>query len=227
MTTPAHPFEVHPRRDGQPEADLLAFTLIHRALRCAPRTLARALRSESTRPGDDRHRAAVRFGRAVLAEIHSHHRREDDVLWPVIAASAGAAVDLRPLTDDHETLAPLLALVDRALDDHERVADDATSARLADALTTLADLLDAHIADEEAAVFPVIRTYVSAEDFAQCERRFRKGTSIRHMAFLLPWIMAHATPPERATALEHAGRPLRLLLRATSGRYERMMSHLR
>jgi len=42
-------------------------------------------------------------------EIHHHHDNEDRIIWPVIAASAGAAVDLAELTDDHGVIDPMLA----------------------------------------------------------------------------------------------------------------------
>jgi hypothetical protein len=230
MTNTAQaPFEVSPRREGEPEADLLGMTLIHRAMRCGARTLARAVTTEPTAPGrraTGRRRAAVRFGRELLGEIHLHHEREDDVLWPVIAASAGAAVDLRPLSDDHDALGPLLERAERLLVEFRDGAPNGPAVHLANALNTLADALDEHIGDEEAVVFPVIRRYVSAGDFAQCERMFQKGNSIRHLAFVLPWLMAHATDQERDEGRARAGLQLRILVRLTTPGYRRLIARL-
>jgi hypothetical protein len=95
------------------------------------------------------------------------------------------------------------------------------AAGLGAVMTEMADLLDEHIAEEEAAVFPVLRAHVSAGDFARCEELFRKGTPLGQLAFLLPWIADQCTPEERAELLGSAGAPLRLLLRLTEGRYAR------
>jgi hemerythrin-like domain-containing protein len=226
MTTsdvaPQPPFAVTPRRAGEPEADLTGFTLIHRALRSGARMLADA--TTGIAKGElctrERQRAIVQVSLSVLHEITNHHQREDDVLWPVIAASAGDAVDLDPLSDDHTELHKVLERAGEALPMFAR--DPALGAPLlAPVLTELADLLDEHIAEEEAEVFPVVREHVSAGDFARCERMFQKGTSPGQLLFLLPWIVDQCDDAERAQVLRLAGPPLRLLLRLGERRYTR------
>jgi hemerythrin-like domain-containing protein len=226
--TPPVPFAVTPRRPGEPQADLLGFTLIHRALRSGTRMLAGATagiaRGEAC--GRDRQRAIVQLARAVLQEITHHHEREDDVLWPVIAASAGDAVDLAPLTDDHTVLHKVLDRAAEALPLFAR--DPGTGAPLlAAVLAELADLLDEHIAEEEAEVFPVLRQHVSAGDLARCERLFRRGTAPGQLLFLLPWVVDQCDEAERAEVLRAAGPPLRLLLRLGQVRYERRRDAVR
>lgn len=223
------PFTVSPRRAHEAEPNLTGFTLIHRALRCAPHTLAVAL---TRPPADDparrreRRRAEVRFGRELIGEIRTHHEREDDVLWPLIVASAGERIDLAPLTADHEALGPLLDCAEQLLDAYERAGGPALAVRLAATLLELAEALDEHIAEEELLVFPVIRQYVSPGDFERCERLFQQGCTVGHLAFLLPWLMAHATPRERSEAMARAGLPLRVLLRLTTPRYRRLVAAL-
>lgn len=70
-------------------------------------------------------------------------------------------------------------------------------------LTELADLLDEHIAVEEAEVFLVIRAPGSAGDMARCERLFQ------------------CTPEERVELLAAVPAPLRLLLWLGEGRCTR------
>ena len=60
-------------------------------------------------------RAIGRYTAALLAEIRAHQESEDDVLWPVIAATAGQAVDLAPLTDDHRAIEAAVRRVSQAL----------------------------------------------------------------------------------------------------------------
>ena len=222
--TPALPFPVTPRRAGEPEADLTGFTLIHRALRSGTRDLAvaaSAIGAGAPCPAA-RREAYVAFATEVLHEIHLHHTREDDVLWPVIAASAGAVVDLEPLTDDHTELHAVLARAEEALRSFAAAADvRAAAAALGAVLTEMADLLDEHIVEEEAEVFPVIRRHVSAKDFAACEKRFQRGSGPKHMMFVLPWVIGQCTPEERAAALADAPAPLKILLRLGEGRWQR------
>ena len=230
-TAPVPPpaFTVTPRRAGEPEADLLAFTLIHRALRSGARLLADAVTGIAAgRPCDrDRQRSIVHLAHSVLHEITTHHQREDDVLWPVVVASVEGAestrVELADLSDEHVALHAVLGRAERALPEFARDAGEG-AAELGTAMTEIADLLDEHIAEEEREVFPVIREHVSAPDFARVEALFRTGTSLGHMLFLLPWIADQCTPRERAELLATAGRPLALLLRISEGRYRRRMA---
>ena len=230
-TAPVPPpaFAVTPRRAGEPEADLLGFTLIHRALRSGTRLLADAVTGIAAgRPCDRaRQRAIVHLAHSVLHEITTHHQREDDVLWPVVVASVEGAestrVELADLSDDHVALHAVIGRAERALPAFARDAAEG-AAELGTAMTEIADLLDEHIAEEEREVFPVIREHVSAPDFARVEALFRRGTSPGHMLFLLPWIADQCTPQERAELLATAGRPLVLLLRLGEGRYRRRMA---
>jgi hemerythrin-like domain-containing protein len=222
--TAALPFPVTPRRTpDEPEADLFGFTLVHRSLRNGCRLLADALTSIAAGAPCDRRRqdAIAAFAGHMLHEVHVHHTREDDVLWPVIVASAGAHVDLTPLTDDHVALQ---AVLDRAqpLLAEFAARGPAAAGPLAAVLTSVADSLDEHIEEEERDVFPVVRRYVSAADFTRVETRFRKGTSLRHMVFVLPWMVdSCASAEERAQLLGFMPPPLRLLLRVVGPRWER------
>ncbi|MGY1743710.1 MULTISPECIES: hemerythrin domain-containing protein [unclassified Blastococcus] len=222
--TAALPFPVTPRRTpDEPEADLFGFALVHRALRNGCRLLADALTDIAAGGPCDRERqqAVVAFAGHMLHEVHVHHSREDDVLWPVIAASAGAHVDLAPLSDDHAALQDVLDRAEPLLAAFA-AQGPAAAAPLAAVVTQVADSLDEHIAEEERDVFPVVRRYVSAGDFARVETRFRKGTSLRHMVFVLPWVVdACRTPEERAQLLGSAPAPLRLVLRGVHSRWVR------
>ncbi len=213
-STPALPFPVSPRRPGDPEPDLFGFRLIHRTLRSGCRLLADATTAIAAGAPCPRERrdAVVVFARNVLQEVTTHHQREDDVLWPVIAASAGAHVDLGPLADDHTALHAVLERTEAAL---TRFAADGPAAAgpLAVLLTELADELDEHIVDEEAEVFPVITRYVSARDYDRCEASFRKGASMKHSLFVVNWALDQCDPAEAATLLSVAPPPLRLLVK--------------
>lgn len=106
---------------------------------------------------------------AVCAGITAHLRVEDELLWPVLTATAGAAVDLGPLGDDH---AVIRVLVGRAGDSAFSLTDSdpdggPTTAlpALCHALRELREALQEHIDEEEREVFPIITSYVQAEDF--------------------------------------------------------------
>lgn len=134
---------VTPRRPGEPEVDHTPVLLIHRAMRTDVTRFTALLTAlaHSGEPIEPRRAAAIRDYLVVFGtELHEHHSREDDVAWPVIAASAGAAVDLAPLTEDHTVLAPLIDTMMTIA--NAFAADPAAHVRpLAISLRELSDLL--------------------------------------------------------------------------------------
>lgn len=217
------PFPVTPRRPGDPEADVARLALAHRALRGGCRMLADV--AEEAAAGavwsPERRRAVVGFGRAVLREVRAHTAREDAVLWPVVAACAGAhGVDLEPLTEDHAVLRGLLGRAGTALTAF--AADPGAAPALAAVLGELAVVFDEHVEEEEREVFPVLRRCVSVRDLARYEAVCARGSGLRQAAFALAWVAdSCAGPAERAGLLAATPPPLRLLLRAAGPRWRR------
>ena len=173
-TTPA----VTPRRDGEPEVDLTAYRLVHRAMLADTRDvadLADRVAGGSLALTAARAAALRSYVEQLCQEIHTHHDGEDHLVWPVVAASAGSAVDLSGLTDDHGVIDPLLGRARSAAAALGTAPDDRDAAcRLAGAMTEMFALLGEHIAEEERELFPVIRRFVSVADFAATEHRIRK-----------------------------------------------------
>ncbi|MGH3611594.1 MAG: hemerythrin domain-containing protein [Pseudonocardia sp.] len=214
---------VTPRRPGEPEVDHTVLLLVHRAMLTDAARFAELL-TDLAREGlpiPARRAVAIRdYLLAFGTELHEHHSREDDVAWPVIAASAGAAVDLAPLTEDHAILGELIASM--TVSAHAFAADPAAHAqRLATGVCELCDLLHEHVPEEERDVLPVISQYVSVPDWTAAEDRMLAGMSVRHLAWMLPWIARFATPPELAHVLARGGAVFRLLLALTRGGYRR------
>ena len=193
--------------------DPLGMRLAHRAmLRDARRLteLAEALAAGSTTADRRRATAIARYVADYCDSVASHHSAEDEVLWPVLAASAGPGVDLAELSDDHAALDPLLARV-RAAGSALAVgpgSEDAATA-LAVELAELRDVLAEHIADEEASVLPAIEEHVSVGDWTAAQDRIRRRA---RLSFEAPRVVAVTTPEEYRRIADEGGRALRLLL---------------
>ncbi|MFI6324173.1 hemerythrin domain-containing protein [Nonomuraea sp. NPDC050556] len=196
--------------------NLLGIRIAHRAMRADTRRLAvlmNEIAAGELLPDAVRLRAIGGFATRLCATIKHHHETEDDVLWPIIVRSAGAAADLSDLTEDHEALDPLL---------DEVVQNVAAPARMAKALARLADLLDEHIEEEERLIFPLITRYVSDADWKTVEDAARKGSKL---SFELPRIAQYARPDEMDALREEAG-PLMVALLALFNRGHRRRQRL-
>ncbi|MEJ5869416.1 hemerythrin domain-containing protein [Pseudokineococcus sp. 5B2Z-1] len=223
MSTTTPPVAVTPRRPGEPVVDLLHLRVIHQVLlRDAHRLTALADDVAAGTEVLDRRRATAlaRYVDKSMTSIHHHHAAEDDLLWPVIVGSAGDAVDLDELSDDHSVLDPRMDRVRaaaRALAASPRSEDAATA--LAVRLADLRDLLVEHMADEERTIFPVMEEHVSVADW----QRVMAGVARRDsdLGFVLPRIADTVEPEVMAVLLAEAGPVMRVLLALVRPRHRR------
>lgn len=219
---PTRLVNVTARRPGDPEPDLLGISLAHRAMvtdvgRVATLTSAFADGGMTCTPR--RARAVARYVNLLCDSVHHHHTTEDQILWPVIEASAEGSVDLTELTEDHAALDQRLDRL-RALAAGFRlnVGDKESAAPLAAGLTELHGLLHEHIADEEREIFPVIRQYVSVDDWAAVEKAAQRSG---RMSFDGPRTVAVMTEQERVALSETVSPILLALITVLSVRHRR------
>jgi iron-sulfur cluster repair protein YtfE (RIC family) len=165
--------------------------------------------------------AVCRYITALVAEICAHHQGEDDIVWPVIAATAGPAIDLTPLTDDHQAIE---AAADRTSQALTAFAGEPSTfaAKLYASVCELRAMLDQHIADEEEQIFPVMRRYLPAGAGQWCEKQVRGKASLRAIRFTAPWLARHAQPDELSRLLAAGDRRARILLAAGRPGYARL-----
>jgi hemerythrin-like domain-containing protein len=176
------------------EPDLTGLTVVHQAIRGDLRRLA-ALGCGPVPPG--RADALATYVTELCAQIHQHHAREDEVAWPVIAAAAGAAVDLAPLSDDHSMLDPLLTRLSAAA---EALRRDPRIDEIVHTAARMSALFDEHIADKENVLFPVIREYVTETEWLDVQRRMAKGIPLAHVRWQIPWLRRWAEPGQAGFA---------------------------
>ncbi len=207
---------------GETEPDLLWWTVIHRAIRQDLAEVA-AVSADSAvgSAGTPQAEAICRFTMALLAEVSAHHRDEDDIFWPVVAAAAGQSIDLAPLTDDHKAIDAALGQVRRTLTAFA-AHPHAFAAALPASVSNLYAMLDDHIGDTEAQVLPVMRRYLSAEAYESCLRQARRNASLSRLTFRVPWLARHATSGELQRLRAGCGWSTQILQVAARPRYARM-----
>ncbi|WP_448625944.1 hemerythrin domain-containing protein [Geodermatophilus sp. URMC 64] len=202
--------------------DLTGFTLAHRALRSGTRLLADAVDgiARDDACDADRQRGIVAFAGAVLTEVRAHVEREDAALWPLAVQSPDGWADLAPLAAQHAEFAELLTGAWSALRIFARCPSSGAP-HLAPVLGRLADLVEEHLAEEEARVFGQLRQHVTRTELDRCRTRLRAGTPTARLRFLVPWLADQCHPAELSAVLAEADPRARLLLRVGQRRYAR------
>jgi len=210
------------RKAGDPEPDLTPLLVRHRAIRADVARLAALLAGlGDQRPRPGQARALCGYTSAVVAALRRHERDEDEIIWPLIAATARQAVDLAPFSDDHKAIDALSGQVTRLLPGLP--AGPAGCAATVGALASeLALLLDEHIAEEEAQLLPAMRRYLPAEACRWCERRIARRTPVADLRFSVPWLVRHARGDETRRLLAAGGWRFRVVLAVSRQRYDRL-----
>jgi Hemerythrin HHE cation binding domain len=204
--------------------DLTIVTLIHQSLRADAARLATATAELS--PGDRQGRlpGIQAFFGHYREQLIMHHHHEDQLFFPALAAKVGAhRMHLAELAAQHEALDTAVQAADEGLTALADPAADLAAGRVraASALSTMAGLLAAHLTLEEQTALPLFESDMPAADYKNLEARARKATPRPQAQFLIPWIIAHATPQQRS-ALFRSAPPLRLAHRLHHRRYQRL-----
>jgi hypothetical protein len=225
MTSTTTPEATPQPGGGQPEVDLTAYRLAHRAMvadATALADLADRLAGGRTALTPGGAEALASYCRRLCADISDLHAAEGREFWPVVAAAAGAAVDLSDLADDHEAIEPVLARF-RSTAAQLALAptEPAAAAALAGAATDLRDLLAEHVAEDERDLFPAVLRFVPAAEFAAAAARARRRLGVRRVAWLLPWLAEHASGAETERLLAVGGPGAGLLLVLGRPRFRR------
>jgi deazaflavin-dependent oxidoreductase (nitroreductase family) len=181
-----------PGQAAAPEGpvDLSGMFLMHRAFR---RDLDRFRAAVPATPYGDRAtwRRLARRWTFFGDVLHKHHRGEDAGLWPLLRSRAP---DVREVLDamqaEHERIDPLLAscatgFAAMAAGGSRAVRDD-----LAAHVSTLHDVLSAHLAHEEADAMALVQAHLTPADWERLDREFFAAEyGPRDLVPVLGWVL--------------------------------------
>lgn len=206
-------------------ADMTMMYVLHHAFR---RDLADFGRIADVVGADDRVRWALierRWGR-FTHELHQHHTKEDEILWPLLLERVRAAGDaaaervLHEMEEEHAVLDPALITVSAAMVDLAAGADEARRTVVRDGLGQLRESLDHHLGHEESAAIEILQRHVGGDEWAEIERtRFRPKQTLEQARFFVPWALKGLEPEVQHRVLSFGGPALRVILAMSRRRF--------
>jgi hemerythrin-like domain-containing protein len=207
----------------QSRPDLTFVNLIHQSLRIDAARLAAAISAldPSDRPG--RVRSIEAFFGQYRGQLAMHHSHEDELFFPALEARVGAdRMHLGELDAQHDALdAALQAVSDGLAALADPAGDFATDrAGAASALSAMTELLAAHLTLEERTALPLFESEMPVAEYKKLEARTRQATPRAQARFLIPWVIAHATPDQQKAVFRSAP-PLRLFYLLNLRHYRR------
>jgi iron-sulfur cluster repair protein YtfE (RIC family) len=160
------------------------FLLVHAALRKGGADLREAAGRFDAMRGDPA--PLVRLWGFYERGLRHHHQGEDDVVFPLVVSRQPDFADVEAeLRAEHGTIDELLAASDAAFNHFgaEPTADHAAQVHVT--LGQLTDVLEGHLAHEEAAALPVIASVVSDAEMAKIEKGFLRSLPRRDLGLSL------------------------------------------
>jgi iron-sulfur cluster repair protein YtfE (RIC family) len=201
--------------------DLIFVNLTHQALSVDGARLVATV--TALEPGDRESRLpGVReFYDHYREQLVAHHTHEDTLFYPALAARVGDdRMHRDELVAQHHQLDGVLEAVGEGLADLADLDGDfsANRTRVAGDLSTMAEELNAHLDFEERTALPLFVSDMPVAEYKKLESKARKATPRGQAGFLIPWIVAHASPDQRK-ALFRSAPPLRIVNRLNRRRY--------
>jgi hypothetical protein len=164
---------------------------------------------------------AVRAGwENFKAQLHLHHRVEDDDLWPRLYRAVGDQPEqlamLEEMEAEHAVLDPMLESVETALVDGDVSA-------LGESVDALAGGLDGHLRHEENSALPLIQAVLTPKDWKGFGAAMRRAQGLSGAGVYVPWIVDGASQADRERFFAALPAPLKVVNRLVfEPRYRRM-----
>lgn len=200
--------------------DLDVIRILHNALRRDSVRLERATEGHDAQD-ETAHDALLLGWHDFNSSLHHHHMLEDTYIWPLIRTKRADSPDdlavLDAMEEEHSRIDPAIEAIDRVFDDREAGADGLTE-RIAE----FVELLRAHLAHEERDALPLMRHYITHQEWTALSKASMKGLSLSEISRLGPWVLDSASPEDVRRVLQELPPPVRLVNRLWwNPRYQR------
>jgi len=139
-------------------------------------------------------------------ELESHHRAEDEDLWPVLRDRLSDPDDLRVVDAMYEEHRALPGAINAAA-----VALQQGAAPVA--VDALIDAVGEHLAHEEAAALPLVEAHLTDAEWHRFLDTERRAHSPRERGEFLMWVMAGAQPEHADAVMRELPPPGRFVYR--------------
>ncbi|MFE0627544.1 hemerythrin domain-containing protein [Streptomyces sp. NPDC058864] len=195
----------------RPMADVRDVPVLHTVLDRELGLLPQAVRGVP--PGDVRRVAAVADHIALVCSLlHRHHRGQDLLLWPLLAARAGhaAAAVVPVMREQHRLMEGVRSEVDRHLRDWRSTAR--SGGELASAIERLTHRAVRHHALEEKEILPLGARHVTAAEWAGLAEHTFAGHDTKSLTVSLGMLAYEAGPRAAKGLLTGAPLAARLLI---------------
>jgi hypothetical protein len=136
-------------------------------------------------------------------QLESHHRAEDEDLWPIVRAHVESPL-LDVMAREHAEILPAIDRVQLAIDEHRSFHDEARA---------LQQLVNDHLDHEERDVLPLIARHLDEQEWHDWLVKERGKHPPRERVEFLGWVLDDAEPNNADAVLRELPPPGRVVYR--------------
>jgi hypothetical protein len=207
-------------RSGLP-SDPFQMAMIHRTFRREFSNLSGLIR---TLPPGDIHRSTFvgNYLGNMISVLHHHHDAEDELLWPRLRARTPSCSDsLQRAQVEHAVIAEAIDKVQSIAPLWATSAEPRLAEQLSAAIEELSARADEHFDREERNVVPLIRQYITHEEWQDFIDRGAAYVNPKNLWFSLAYsgfLLGDAAPDEQRRFLAALPTTLRTVVKLLGGR---------
>jgi len=185
--------------------------IVHRLFRQAYDEAARLVRADPT-PSPGRVTFLADHIDLVLGGLHSHHRDEDELLYPKLIKRVP---EQAPMTEqvehEHQVIATALDAASAACATWRQRPSAETGEALAAALDHLNEVVQPHLDDEEQKVVPLAAVTLTQQEWDAMGKRGMSSVPRNKRAIAAGMMLEPLDAADRAYMMKHVPAPLRML----------------
>ena len=185
--------------------------IVHRLFRQAYDEAARLVRADPT-PSPGRVTFLADHIDLVLRGLHSHHRDEDELLYPKLIKRVP---EQAPMTEqvehEHQVIATALDAASAACATWRQRPSAETGEALAAALDHLNEVVQPHLDDEEQKVVPLAAVTLTQQEWDAMGKRGMSSVPRNKRAIAAGMMLEPLDAADRAYMMKHVPAPMRML----------------
>ena len=190
--------------------------VIHAAVRRDLSRLDAAL--GAARDGDrDRAQQLQRAYAALHDQLSHHHQQEDTYIFPTLQRLGVDATLVGEMDSEHHAMADALAETAQVMHRYAASGSGADAASARESVRSTTQVVERHLAHEEAELEPLMEPYLEDPTFKQAEKDLRKGP-ITQAGVFFAWLTDGMEPHVRTALTARVPAPVVFLLPRLFGR---------
>lgn len=143
----------------------------------------------------ERRQALARRVGWLVELLHHHHTSEDEAIWPLAARKRPELARLvEAMETEHHALGDAADGLREAAAAYARDGSESTRQALVDALDRMRTTCLAHLEHEETAAVPQLVQTLDDREWAQVDKRFRRGMSLKDLGWIAMWLLDDLDP---------------------------------